>query len=826
MDTQSEFSFISTQPEWQILPEYAPTTSSANAIATNLSHHLFPLAHHQHLQQRLSDNHETTASSTTSPISSSLSSSQPQSFNPSSLPLSAQSLASSNTSRADANPHQMALLHPSHPLRMGRSMSIMSSMDEASRNQLLNRLRAKHALVNLQGRLTDSKDPPSTFEPSFSIPSPNSRYTSQQKEAEQSLSSGNSVSSLSSLTSQMQVRNDVFAYAIAASLPYTAQDVDSDKDSESRVLAAARRAFREPALRDLLPGEWVIESYPHVMYLGQHESSGSLFLSEYRLVFVPQECSTYEESTVHVVDIPLTFIHRIEKQIQGRASDNEGVEIYCKDFRIVRFIFYNQAFRDRFLKEVKAKCFLLEGSSSYQLFAYAHGNQIASIRADMISCQSQRSMKETGWNIFDHVQEFSRQGISKSIWRFTEVNTNGAVSESYPDILVVPSKAADEMIRSSASFRTKGRFPALTWYNAANQAAILRSSQPKVGLGRTRSAEDEAFLNEILDCTIRAPYLYILDCRPFVNAYANQARGAGYENPSYYTRCKLEFFGIENIHMMRESFKKVEKLCQDGFSKDDFSTFASAFEATKWHEHLRSILVAAAHCAELVEHDGVPVLVHCSDGWDRTSQVCSLAQVLLDPYYRTIKGFEVLVEKDWCQFGHPFEERIGHAASLVGFWDGERSPIFLQFIEAVWQLMQQFPYAFEFNESFLILILDHLYCCRFGTFLKNHVNERKQLSLQDRTASLWGYLNSISKALLNPYYSTAKLSESGRKRLVPMISSCRLKFWFSYFTRWDNRIADSLSHGEFFKEKAMHDLKLENEVLKAKVREMERKSLK
>ena len=34
---------------------------------------------------------------------------------------------------------------------------------------------------------------------------------------------------------------------------------------------------------------------------------------------------------------------------------------------------------------------------------------------------------------------------------------------------------------------------------------------------------------------------------------------------------------------------------QDGFSKDDFSTFASAFEATKWHEHLRSILVAAAH---------------------------------------------------------------------------------------------------------------------------------------------------------------------------------------------------------------------------------------
>lgn len=38
---------------------------------------------------------------------------------------------------------------------------------------------------------------------------------------------------------------------------------------------------------------------------------------------------------------------------------------------------------------------------------------------------------------------------------------------------------------------------------------------------------------------------------------------------------------------------------------------------------------------------GDPVLVHCSDGWDRTSQLASLAQLLLDPYYRTIEGFQV-----------------------------------------------------------------------------------------------------------------------------------------------------------------------------------------
>lgn len=46
---------------------------------------------------------------------------------------------------------------------------------------------------------------------------------------------------------------------------------------------------------------------------------------------------------------------------------------------------------------------------------------------------------------------------------------------------------------------------------------------------------------------------------------------------------------------------------------------------------------------QAVAEEGVSVLVHCSDGWDRTAQVCSVASVLLDPYYRTIKGMMVNV---------------------------------------------------------------------------------------------------------------------------------------------------------------------------------------
>lgn len=54
---------------------------------------------------------------------------------------------------------------------------------------------------------------------------------------------------------------------------------------------------------------------------------------------------------------------------------------------------------------------------------------------------------------------------------------------------------------------------------------------------------------------------------------------------------------------------------------------------------------------------GRNVLIHCSDGWDRTTQLVTLVKILVDPYYRTIKGLEELIRRDWIGYGHKFSDR-------------------------------------------------------------------------------------------------------------------------------------------------------------------------
>ena len=86
-------------------------------------------------------------------------------------------------------------------------------------------------------------------------------------------------------------------------------------------------------------------------------------------------------------------------------------------------------------------------------------------------------------------------------------------------------------------------------------------------------------------------------------------------------------------------------------ANNNLKKFLSKFEESKWLEFLSDIICGANLVINKLS-EKINVICHCSDGWDRTSQICSLVQIILDPYFRTFAGFAVLIEKDWVSFGH------------------------------------------------------------------------------------------------------------------------------------------------------------------------------
>lgn len=63
-----------------------------------------------------------------------------------------------------------------------------------------------------------------------------------------------------------------------------------------------------------------------------------------------------------------------------------------------------------------------------------------------------------------------------------------------------------------------------------------------------------------------------------------------------------------------------------------------------------------------------------------------------------------------------------------------QSPLFLMFLDCVWQLLEQYPAAFEFSETYLTVLYDSARISLFGTFLFNCPHQR----VKESTVSMRG----------------------------------------------------------------------------------------
>ena len=389
-----------------------------------------------------------------------------------------------------------------------------------------------------------------------------------------------------------------------------------------------------------------------------------------------------------------------------------------------------------------------------------------------------------GWNIYDPEIEFSRQGVTRDNnlgLRYSEANKGFALCESYPEFLIAPKNITDLQMRLASQYRTKGRLPILAYYYMGNidqndnsyVPTIWRSAQNKGGImGSKKNEADITLIKSIKDMSKN---LFIYDCRPKLNAMANRLNGGGYENMDHYDNVDLTFCEIDNIHKARNSLNSLYSLCLSEKINDNTKFWASV-DGTGWFTFVYLLLRNAFEISQLIQENN-SVLIHCSDGWDRTSQLSALSQILLDPFYRTINGFAVLIEKDWLSFGHQFALRNG-IMKKPGGGDDQASPIFLQFLDAVHQLLLQNPNSFEFNENFLLFLAKNYNLNLYGTFMFNNDKHRKDNNAKEKTISVWTEIYRNYEPYLNIYYSPNSV-----KILKPNFAYYNIQLWRAFFMR-------------------------------------------
>ncbi|XP_016392563.1 myotubularin-related protein 1-like isoform X2 [Sinocyclocheilus rhinocerous] len=546
--------------------------------------------------------------------------------------------------------------------------------------------------------------------------------------------------------------------------------LDSDPQqtaSSSALREGNKQAQMEEAPR--VPGETIKAIVKDVMYICPFSGvvRGTLTITDYKLFFKSLD-------PPFVLDVNLGAISRLESiAVQSHGENTQGLEIVCKDLRNPRFAYRKEGQSNLEVFEILSK-YAFPLFHNLPLFAFKY----------------RETFPEDGWKIYDPVAEYKRQGLPNESWIISKVNSSYEVCETYPALLVLPSNVTEDELKRVAAFRAKRRFPVLSWIHPESQAAIVRCGQPQVGPTDRRCREDERYLQTILDANAQSHKLCIFDARQSTVADTNKAKDGGYENESFYINVELNFLEIPNIHVMRESLRKLKEVVYPAI---DQQRWFSSVDSTHWLEYIRLLLAGAVRIADRIESGKTSVVVHCSDSWDRTAQLTSLAMLMLDAHYRSLRGFQVLLEKEWLSFGHRFASRVGHGDGNHA--NSERSPLFVQFIDCVWQMTRQFPSAFEFNELFLITVLDHLYSCLFGTFLYNSEQERVSKEVYSKTVSLWSYVNSQLEEFTNPLYVNYE-----HHVLYPVASLRHLELWVSYYVRWNPRMRPQVPVHQSLKE--------------------------
>uniref|UniRef100_A0AAQ6ALL4 SET binding factor 1 n=1 Tax=Amphiprion ocellaris TaxID=80972 RepID=A0AAQ6ALL4_AMPOC len=382
-------------------------------------------------------------------------------------------------------------------------------------------------------------------------------------------------------------------------------------------------------------------------------------------------------------------------------------------------------------------------------------------QADSTSLEQEKYMQA----IISSMPSYSESSGRNTLSGFTSIHMNNSALGQRAKVISL----------SQPKVSGKARNPPRGKWGSIRGSGRLSAYNPDVGtrLAGKESPQPNGGPSEALFLRQQKAYLYIIGDKAQLKVTKDQLQNQWEVVP----------IDVCDVRQVKNSFKKLMKACVPSSSTSDPNmSFLRCLEDSEWMLH--RVLQVSVLVVELLD-TGSSVMVSLEDGWDVTTQVVSLVQLLSDPYYRTFDGFRLLVEKEWLSFGHRFSHR---GAQTLGSQSSGFTPVFLQFLDCVHQIHLQFPMEFEFSQYYLKFLAYHYVSNRFRTFLLDSDYERIELGVLyeekgERKSpqvckSVWDYIDRLNKK--TPIFYNYMFSPEDDEVLRPYTFISNLKVWDFY----------------------------------------------
>ncbi|XP_056142241.1 myotubularin-related protein 11 [Lampris incognitus] len=431
--------------------------------------------------------------------------------------------------------------------------------------------------------------------------------------------------------------------------------------------------------------------------------AGTLFCTHFRVAFVPQDSSKPDDNADPVLigdhDVALASIEKVvavgpsrTKLVTPNSSlkfTPEELVLYCRDLRVICFLF------DRLTPETQAIEITHTIAKTYQ--PLKPGTVLAFQNAALGSVEMKQFLsnrrRDTDMNWFesqaDWEQELERCGSTG--WRVSSVNDRFEMATSLPRFNMVPQKVLDTELKKTFAHFNEGRIPRWCWRHPRG-SDLLRMASFQNNIYHEK--DDIRNLEMIL--------------------FGGQS-----------SLCVVVELGddMPSPADVQLAHSRLRALCLGDISTsvsvpDD--KWLSTLESTHWLDYTRCCLRKAAEVACLLRGGHLTVVLQEAEDRDLNCVVSSLVQVMCDPHARTQAGFQGLVQKEWVMAGHRFYSRINYHRDN----DKEEAPVFLLFLDCVWQLWSQYPSRFQLTDEFLLALHDSVHLPLFSSFLANCQRER------------------------------------------------------------------------------------------------------